>query len=74
MDSDESSSTSTQLTEEKRMARRPRWVQVILVYWKALLAIAIPILFLPLPLLDPTARGRCAYMVRMICFALIPKF
>ena len=35
--------------------------------WRLIAFFATPLLLLPLPILDPTDRGRCAFMVLLMC-------
>lgn len=46
-------------------ARSPLWRRVLL-YWKAIITIATPLLLLPLPLVSATPEARCGYVVLLM--------
>ena len=45
---------------------RPQWLRLVSANWKTIATFIIPLVLLPLPLLDDTAKSNCAYMVAVM--------
>ena len=58
------------------MMKTTRFMSMLSAHWRTLLTASMPILLLPVALLDQTDRGSCAYMLLLMAvywtFELLP--